>query len=69
MGTIPRVIFHETVQVPADQASKKGNADTVEVPLYYDNLREEQVTSISIPCSGSPSVWKLKSVALLLKNQ
>ena len=53
--------------VPAGQGGNKDNQ--LETPVYYNSLREQQVTSIRIPCPGSPALWKLKSVALILKNQ
>ena len=53
--------------IPAGKGGKKDNL--LETPVYYNSLREHQVTSIKIPCPGSTATWKLKSVALILKNQ
>jgi len=44
-------------------------SDCVEVPIYYSTEREQIVSCINVPCTGSILQWKLKSVALILKNQ
>ena len=47
----------------------RSSHEMVRVPIYLNSMREHEGTSVVMPCTGSPDIWKLRSVALVLKNQ